>query len=198
LKFPALNFQKLNFVFGYRTDVSAKIINSKLLKMALDKNHVVTLKYVLHTDGENGEKLFVEETTQENALTFLYGVGMMIPKFEEEIKNLNIGDKASFAITPGEGYGEKDPEAVAQLPLDMFQGQELPPVGAVLPLSDNNGNNFQAMVVEVTPEAVIADLNHPMAGKSLFFDVEVLNVRPATEEELAHGHAHGEDGHSGH
>ena len=198
MKFPALNFQKLNFVFGYRTDVSAKIINSKLLKMALDKNHVVTLKYVLHTDGENGEKLFVEETTQENALTFLYGVGMMIPKFEEEIKNLNIGDKASFAITPGEGYGEKDPEAVAQLPLDMFQGQELPPVGAVLPLSDNNGNNFQAMVVEVTPEAVIADLNHPMAGKSLFFDVEVLNVRPATEEELAHGHAHGEDGHSGH
>lgn len=198
MKFPALNFQKLNFVFGYRTDVSAKIINSKLLKMALDKNHVVTLKYVLHTDGENGEKVFVEETTEENALTFLYGVGMMIPKFEEEIKNLNIGDKASFAITPGEGYGEKDPEAVAQLPLDMFQGQELPPVGAVLPLSDNNGNNFQAIVVEVTPEAVIADLNHPMAGKSLFFDVEVLNVRPATEEELAHGHAHGEDGHSGH
>jgi FKBP-type peptidyl-prolyl cis-trans isomerase SlyD len=166
--------------------------------MALDKNHVVTLKYVLHTNDENGDKVFVEETSAENALTFLYGVGMMIPKFEEEIKNLNIGDKASFEIAPAEGYGERDPEAVTQLPLEMFEGQELPPVGAVLPLADNQGNNFQAMVVEVTPEAVNVDLNHPMAGKSLFFDVEILNARPATEEELAHGHAHGEDGHSGH
>ncbi|MCD9855059.1 peptidylprolyl isomerase [Epilithonimonas sp. JDS] len=166
--------------------------------MALDKNHVVTLKYVLHTNDESGEKVFVEETSAENALTFLYGVGMMIPKFEEEIKNLNIGDKASFEIAPAEGYGERDPEAVTQLPVAMFEGQELPPVGAVLPLADNQGNNFQAMVVEVTPETVNVDLNHPMAGKSLFFDVEILNARPATEEELAHGHAHGEDGHSGH
>lgn len=166
--------------------------------MALDKNHVVTLKYVLHTNDESGEKVFVEETSEENPLTFLYGVGMMIPKFEEEIKNLGVGDKTSFEITPGEGYGERDPQAVTQLPVDMFQGQELPPVGAVLPLSDNQGNNFQAVVLEVNPEAVVVDLNHPMAGRPLYFDVEILNARPATEEELAHGHAHGPDGHSGH
>lgn len=166
--------------------------------MALDKNHVVTLKYVLHTNDENGEKVFVEETSAENPLTFLYGVGMMIPKFEQEIQSLNAGEKASFEISPSEGYGERDPQAVTQLPVDMFQGQELPPVGAVLPLSDNQGNNFQAMVLEVTPEAVVVDLNHPMAGRSLFFDVEIVNTRPATEEELAHGHAHGADGHSGH
>lgn len=166
--------------------------------MALDKNHVVTLKYVLHTNDENGEKVFVEETTAENALTFLYGVGMMIPKFEEEIKDLTIGDKASFEIAPSEGYGERDADAVTQLPVDMFETQGLPPVGSVLPLSDNQGNNFQAMVLDVSAEAVTVDLNHPMAGKSLFFDVEILNARPATEEELAHGHAHGEDGLSGH
>ncbi|HBR13059.1 FKBP-type peptidyl-prolyl cis-trans isomerase SlyD [Epilithonimonas bovis DSM 19482] len=166
--------------------------------MALEKNDVVTLKYVLHTNDESGEKVFVEETSEENPMTFLYGVGMMIPKFEESIQNLSVGDKASFTIEPGEGYGEKNPDAVTQLPVDMFQGQELPPVGAVLPLSDNQGNNFQAIVLEVTPEAVIVDLNHPMAGKNLHFDVEILNTRPATEEELAHGHAHGADGHSGH
>lgn len=123
---------------------------------------------------------------------------MMIPKFEQEIKNLEVGGKTSFEITPSEGYGERNPEAVTQLPVDMFEGQELPPVGAVLPLSDNQGNNFQAMVLEVTPEAVVVDLNHPMAGRSLFFDVELVGARPATEEELAHGHAHGADGHSGH
>jgi FKBP-type peptidyl-prolyl cis-trans isomerase SlyD len=166
--------------------------------MALDKNNVVTLKYVLHTNDENGEKVFVEETSAENPMTFLYGVGMMIPKFEQEIQNLNIGETTSFTIEPSEGYGERDPQAVTQLPVDMFQGQELPPVGAVLPLSDNQGNNFQALVVEVTPEAVVVDLNHPMAGRPLHFDVEILNTRPATEEELAHGHAHGADGHSGH
>ena len=166
--------------------------------MALEKNDVVALKYVLHTDNEAGEKVFVEETSAENPMVFLYGVGMMIPKFEESIKNLNTGDKVSFTIEPGEGYGERNPDAVTQLPVDMFQGQELPPVGAVLPLSDNQGNNFQAIVLEVTPEAVIVDLNHPMAGKNLHFDVELLNSRPATEEELAHGHAHGADGHSGH
>lgn len=166
--------------------------------MALEKNNVVTLKYVLHTNDENGEKVFVEETSSENPMTFLYGVGMMIPKFEEEIQNLAEGDKASFEITPSEGYGERNPEAVTQLPVDMFQGQELPPVGAILPLSDNQGNNFQAVVLEVAPEAVVVDLNHPMAGRSLFFDVEILNTRPATEEELTHGHAHGVDGHSGH
>ena len=166
--------------------------------MALEKNDVVTLKYVLHTNDESGEKVFVEETSEDNPMTFLYGVGMMIPKFEESIQNLNVGDKTSFTIEPAEGYGEKNPDAVTQLPLDMFQGQELPPVGAALPLSDNQGNHFQAIVLEVTPEAVIVDLNHPMAGRNLHFDVELLNTRPATEEELAHGHAHGADGHSGH
>ena len=166
--------------------------------MTIDNKHVVALNYILHTDGENEEKVLVEKSDAENPLTFLYGVGMMIPKFENEIQNLNIGDTKSFTIEPSEGYGEKDPQAVAQLPLDMFEGQELPPVGAVLPLSDNQGNNFQALVVEVTPEAVVVDMNHPMAGRPLHFDVEILNTRPATEEELAHGHAHGADGHSGH
>lgn len=161
---------------------------------AQDKN-VVSLNYTLYTDGENGDKVLVEQSDAEHPLTFLSGVGMMIPKFEENVQGLKTGDKASFTIEPGEGYGERNPDAVAQLPVDMFQGQELPPVGAVLPLSDNQGNNFQAIVLEVTPEFVVADLNHPMAGKTLHFDVEIVNTRPATEEELAHGHVHGEGGH---
>lgn len=166
--------------------------------MTIDNNHAVTLKYILKTDDANGEKVLVEETTDENPLSFIYGAGMMIPKFEEQIKGLKTGDKTSFTILPEDGYGELNPEAVVQLPIDMFEGQELPPVGAILPLSDNQGNNFQAFVVEVTPEAVIADLNHPMAGKSLHFEVEILNNREATAEELSHGHTHGIDGHSGH
>lgn len=166
--------------------------------MAIENNNVVTLNYILHTIEENGEKTFVEQTTTENPLTFLYGVGMMLPKFEENISDLGEGGKISFDLTAADAYGEKDEKAIAQLPADMFNETGLPPVGEVLPLQDNQGNQFRAVVVEVTPEAVIADLNHPMAGKTLSFEIEILNVRPATEEELSHGHAHGADGTEAH
>lgn len=166
--------------------------------MAIENNNVVALNYTLHTVEENGEKTFVEQTTTENPLTFLYGVGMMLPKFEENIGGLSVGDKTSFTLEAVDAYGEKDDRAIAQLPADMFNETGLPPVGEVLPLQDNQGNQFRAVVVEVTPEAVIADLNHPMAGKTLNFDIEILAVREATPEELSHGHAHGIDGESGH
>ncbi|MDQ1858385.1 peptidylprolyl isomerase [Chryseobacterium sp. WLY505] len=166
--------------------------------MTIENNHVVAVKYILHTIEPDGSKILVEETTTENPLTFLYGVGMMIPKFEQNILGLKAGDKAAFVIQPEEAYGERQPDAIAQLPVEMFNESGLPPVGAILPLSDNQGNNFQAFVVEITPEVVVADLNHPMAGKVLDFDVEVLSTRPATEEELAHGHAHGIDGNEAH
>lgn len=166
--------------------------------MAIENNSVVTLNYILNSVEENGEKTFIEETTAENPLTFLYGVGMMLEKFEENIKGLKTGDKQSFTLTANEAYGEKDENAVAQLPAEMFKETGFPPVGEVLPLQDNQGNQFRAVVIEVSPEVVIADLNHPMAGKTLNFEIEVLNTRPATEEELAHGHAHGIDGTEGH
>jgi len=162
--------------------------------MTIADKHVVTVYYKLHTVEADGEKVFVEETTSENPLTYLHGVGMMIPKFEESISGLAQGDKKTFTISPEEGYGETDPNAIAQLPLEMFNESGLPPVGAMLPLTDDQGNQFRAVVVEVTENAVVADLNHPMAGKTLHFDVEVVATRPATEEELAHGHAHGADG----
>ncbi|PIF44207.1 FKBP-type peptidyl-prolyl cis-trans isomerase SlyD [Chryseobacterium sp. 52] len=166
--------------------------------MTIETNHVVAVSYILHTIEEDGSKILVEETTAENPLTFLYGVGMMIPKFEENILGLKAGDKAAFTIASEEAYGDKDPNSITQLPIDMFQESGTPPVGAILPLSDGQGNNFQAFVIDVTPEFVVADLNHPMAGKVLDFQVEIVNTRPATEEELAHGHAHGVDGTDAH
>ncbi len=175
-----------------------KNLTKKRKIMTIDHNHVVAVSYILHTIEEDGSKVLVEETTSENPLTFLYGVGMMIPKFEQNILGLKAGDKADFVIQPEEAYGEKQEDAIAQLPIDMFAEAGVPPVGAILPLTDNAGNNFQAFVVEVTPEVVVADLNHPMAGKVLDFQVEILNTRPATEEELSHGHAHGVDGNEAH
>ncbi len=107
--------------------------------MTIENNHVVSVKYILHTIEEDGSKVLVEETTTENPLTFLYGVGMMIPKFEQNILGLKAGDKADFTIQPEEAYGDRQPDAIAQLPVEMFKESGLPPVGAILPLSDNQG-----------------------------------------------------------
>lgn len=175
-----------------------KALTKKRKNMTIENNHVVAVSYILHTIEEDGSKILVEETTAENPLTFLHGVGMMIPKFEQNILGLKAGDKADFTIQPEEAYGERQPDAIAQLPIDMFKESGVPPIGAILPLSDNQGNNFQALVIEVTPEIIMADLNHPMAGKVLDFQVEILSTRPATEEELSHGHAHGIDGTDAH
>lgn len=162
--------------------------------MAIEKNNVVALTYTLYSVEENNEKTLVEQTTSENPLTYLHGVGMMLPKFEENVEGLNVGDTKSFVLNAEDAYGERDNDALAQLPLDMFAESGMPPVGAILPLHDNHGNQFNAVVMDVTPEAVVADLNHPMAGKTLNFEIEILQARPATEEELSHGHAHGIDG----
>lgn len=166
--------------------------------MTIDKNHVVALHYTLNAIEENGEKTFIEKTDLENPFTFLYGVGMMLPKFEENIAGMTAGDKKSFTITPEEGYGEKMENATTQLPVEMFADSGMPPIGAMLPLQDAQGNHVSGIVLEVSDEAVTVDLNHPMAGKKLHFDIEVASTRPATEEELAHGHAHGVDGNEAH
>lgn len=165
--------------------------------MNIAPNSVVTLTYKLHTvDGDT--RTFIEEADQTRPLDFLYGVGMMLPKFEENLAGLKAGDKIDFELAAADAYGELDERAVAQLPAEMFGEAGLPPVGEILPLQDNQGNQFRARVTEVSPEAVVVDLNHPMAGKNLHFDIEILTVRQATEEELAHGHSHGPDGTQGH
>jgi FKBP-type peptidyl-prolyl cis-trans isomerase SlyD len=165
--------------------------------MNIQPNSVVSLTYDLYTD-QDGEEAFVEKADEENPLVFLAGVGMMLPKFEENLSGLTIGDTYDFKLSAADAYGEIDENAFADLPMDMFKDVEKPQVDTVLPLQDNNGHEFSARVVEVTDEAIVVDLNHPMAGQPLHFIGKILNIRPATEDELSHGHAHGADGHSGH
>ena len=166
--------------------------------MKIESQHVVSLTYDLYVNQEDGTEAHVESATEEQPLTFLYGAGQMLPKFEEHLSTLSTGDTFDFKLEAEDAYGEYSDEAVANLPKDMFEGQDMPEVGAILPLQDNQGNRFQAQVVSVAEDAVIVDLNHPMAGQALHFKGNILNVRPANEEELSHGHAHGADGHHAH
>jgi FKBP-type peptidyl-prolyl cis-trans isomerase SlyD len=168
--------------------------------MNINANTVVSITYELHTTTPEGQQVFVEKANEEQPLVFLFGVGMMLPKFEEHLQGLKAGDEYSFELSPAEGYGEIDATAHVDLPIDMFKeaGGDLPNVGDVIPLQDNQGNQFRAGVTGVHETHISVDLNHPMAGKNLIFSGKILTVREATAEELSHGHAHGVDGHSGH
>ena len=165
--------------------------------MKIAPKNVVSLTYDLYVD-QDGTETLVESATQEQPLTFLFGAGQMLPKFEENLSTLSTGDAYDFQLSAQDAYGEYDEEAVANLPTEMFNGGDMPEIGSIIPLQDNNGNRFQGQVVSIAEDAVIVDLNHPMAGQELHFKGNIIDVRPATEEELSHGHAHGADGHHGH
>src|ERR1041384_5451209 len=127
--------------------------------MKIEPQHVVSLTYDLYVKQEDGTEGLAESATQEQPLTFLFGAGQMIPKFEENLSTLSTGDTYDFRISAQDGYGEFDEEAVANLPKEMFDGGEIPEVGQMLPLQDNQGNRFQGQVVSVTEDSVLVDLN---------------------------------------
>ncbi len=169
--------------------------------MTIDANMVVSLNYKL-TNHKTGEK--IEETTAENPMLFLYGVGSIIPEFEENIHGKKVGDSFSFAIASENAYGEKNDNQIAMIPINVFHDENgnlnVSEIftGAIVPMSDNEGNHLRGTVLEITDEIVKMDFNHPLAGTDLFFEGVILEVRPATEEELEHGHAHGPNGHHHH
>lgn len=157
--------------------------------MKITAQTVVDTEYELYVDGENGELELMEKATPEQPLNFIYGVGMMLPKFEENLANLQEGDTFDFTLKPDEAYGEYDDEAIIDLDRAVFEidgklDEEMVFVGNVVPLMDNEGNRVQAQVVSVDDKHVKVDLNHPLAGETLHFKGKVLKVREATQEEI--------------
>ena len=165
--------------------------------MQIKKDNVVTLHYRLKADNDTGK--VIEETFGNEPLTFLYGAGQMIPDFEKNIEGKKVGDTHSFGIKSEAAYGEVNPNAVVKLPLDTFRvngelATDLLVVGNTIPMSDDQGNRMNGTIREVGDAEVTVDFNHPMAGQDLHFTIEIVDVREATTEELAHGHVHGKGG----
>ena len=157
--------------------------------MKITNNAVVNAEYELFVDGENGELELMERATSEQPLNFIYGIGMMLPKFEQNLNGLETGDSFDFTISNEEAYGPYDDEAVIELERAVFEidgklDEEMVFEGNVVPLMDSEGNRLQAQVVSVNDTHVTVDLNHPLAGENLHFKGKVLEVREATEEEL--------------
>jgi len=165
--------------------------------MIAEKNNVVSIVYELRADSKEGE--VVESLTSENPLTFLYGTGGLLPKFEEQLSGLKPGDNFEFLLNSEDAYGPVVENAIVHVPQSVFEvdgkiDENLMKIGAMVPMMDAEGRRLNGMVIALEGDAVKMDFNHPMAGNDLFFKGKVSDVRSATEEELSHGHIHAEGG----
>lgn len=164
----------------------------------LENNHkVISVNYTLFIDNEKGE--LVESTVGREPLVFLSGVGAMIPDFEKNVVSLNVGEEFAFGIKAIDAYGERSDDAIVNLEKEMFVvdgklAEEIV-VDNIIQLQDQNGQVHLANILEIGDSTIKFDVNHPLAGEDLFFKGEVLEIRKATDEEVAHGHVHGPGGH---
>ncbi len=162
--------------------------------MNISKNTFVSLTYELHTDSHDGPT--VEKCDAEKPLSFVFGAGRMLPAFEKGIENLRAGDSFCLSLTPDEAYGPRFPEAVVDVPKNIFVTpdghlrEELLQLGARVPMLNDEGRHIIGTVLSVGDDVVKLDFNHPLAGESLFFSGSVLEVRDATVDELL-GQSHG-------
>jgi FKBP-type peptidyl-prolyl cis-trans isomerase SlyD len=161
--------------------------------MQVSNNKVVLLQYELKLNS--GET--VDTASAEQPFAFIHGVGQTLPAFDEKLAGLKKGDTFAFKLTADNAYGQPNEEDIVTIPKEVFG--EMPDgdlqVGMELPMQDGQGHQFYGVVQEVQHEAVVMDFNHPLVGEDLSFSGTILEVREPSEEELNHGHVHGEGGH---
>lgn len=135
----------------------------------------------------------IDSSRGEEPLAYLHGAGNIIAGLEAAMTGKSVGDKFNVTIPPTEAYGEVVPEMVQVIPKKMFEGMDVE-VGMQFHADVSHGSGI-ITVKEIDGDDVTIDGNHPLAGETLVFDVEVVDVREATADEIAHGHIHGAGGH---
>ena len=141
-------------------------------KMTIETNKVISLKYELRVNDENGE--IVEKVENDRPLQFIYGTGNMLEKFESNISGLGEGETFKFKLKADEAYGNVNAEMVVDVPKDIFKvdgklDDSLLVIDKVIPMRDQQGNHLNGKVLEIKDEQVTLDFNHPLAGENLFF-----------------------------
>jgi FKBP-type peptidyl-prolyl cis-trans isomerase SlyD len=158
---------------------------TELLKV--HDGQVISMQYTLHVDGE-----LVDASTESEPLQFMQGMGHILPGLERALYDLRLGDQKTVAVPPRDGYGEVLDEAYMEVPREAFPSDVPLQTGTELELQDQSGHPVLARVAAITDKAVRLNMNHPLAGKHLVFDVRITGIRPATEDEVSNGHVHSE------
>ncbi len=158
--------------------------------MQITKNSVVSFHYTLNDpDGK-----LLDTSAGRDVFAYIQGHQMIVPGLERQLEGKQAGDKVQAVVPAADGYGEIDPALVHKVPVDRFGGQNVEP-GMQFQAGNEGGEMGVFTVINVEDGIVALNGNHPLAGVTLHFNVDITDVRMATEEELAHGHVHGAGGH---
>ena len=158
--------------------------------MHIEKNRVVTLNYTLRDE----QGTILDASSGRGPLSYLHGKGNIIPGLEQALSGKAAGDKLDVTVTPEQGYGPRDERLVQIVPRTKFGEVEGLAPGMQVRVGGPQGQRIVS-VVRVDRDFVTIDGNHPLAGRTLHFSVEIAEVRKASHDEVAHGHVHGPDGH---
>ncbi len=159
--------------------------------MQITANKVATITYIL----KDNDGTLIDQADRESPFAFILGVGSIIPGLETALEGKSAGDKVNVTIEPADGYGFRNDDMIQIMSKDMFEGVDEVTPGMQFHAQTNEGMSV-VTVTGVEDNNVTIDGNHPLAGVTLNFDVDVLDVRDPTEEELDHGHVHGPGGHN--
>jgi FKBP-type peptidyl-prolyl cis-trans isomerase SlyD len=159
-------------------------------QLKVNDGHVVSMDYTLHVDGK-----VVDSSESSEPLQFIQGMGHIIPGLENELYDMKVGDNKQVVVSAKDGYGEVDTEAFMDVPRDAFPSDVPLEKGTELELREQSGHPMFARIETISEDNIRLNMNHPLAGKELHFDVKIAGLRPATDEEVSHGHVH-ENNHS--
>lgn len=158
--------------------------------MTIKTNSVVSFHYRLTDD----QGQLIESSYERTPIAYLHGHGGIIEGLEEAFLGKNHGETFTVVVPPEKGYGLRNADAIQRIPSKHVHVEGKVEPGAMAWVQTEHGHH-QVTIVKVGKFMVDVDVNHPLAGQTLTFDVEITAVRDATEEELSHGHVHGEGGH---
>ncbi len=156
-------------------------------KNTVQQDAVVSIDYTLTDDQGN----VIDSSEGAAPLEYLHGHNNLIPGLERELTGMSVGEAKQVTVAPEDAYGSRQEDATQIIPTDAFPPDMQVEPGMALEMRDTTtGQVFEVFVTEIRPEGVVVDFNHPLAGVTLNFDVKVVDIRPATPDEIAHGHVH--------
>lgn len=153
--------------------------------MTIENDKVITINYVLKDDKD----VLIDES-KDGSFCYLHGASNIIPGMENALTGRSIGDQFNLVIEPTDAYGEYNPEMTQVVDRSMFEATENIEAGMQFQAQDQQGHMMIITVASVDGDQITIDGNHPLAGVTLYYDIEVIDIRDATEEEISHGHVH--------